>query len=228
MIRYILFDVDDTLLDFKKCSSAAIKSCCERYGVEYSDELFCAFLEFNDELWLEFEKGNLTRDELHAIRWKTLFERRGIDTDAHGFEQMYIALLAASHETVDGALELLKELEGRYELCIASNSTLEQQTGRLRSAGMLGYFSQMFVSQSIGAPKPTAEFFCACMSALGQPPKDSVLLVGDSLSADISGAAAFGIKSCWFNRAHKPLPDGLRPELVISALKELPPLIDTL
>ena len=224
MIKYILFDVDDTLLDFEKCSLSSIKSCCESFGVEYTDELFDTFIRVNDDLWERFEKGLLTREEIHAVRWKMVFEALEIHADFEGFEQMYFRLLSRSHESVQDAAEVLSALSG-YTLCVASNSEKELQSARLRAAGLLDYFKDIFVSQEIGYPKPTAKFFEHCMQRLGEPRKDEVLMVGDSLSADICGAVSFGIKSCWFNKYGKSSVDAMGADYEIRALRELKQLL---
>ena len=64
MIRYVLFDVDDTLLDFGKAEAAAIRKTFERIGIPVTDELIRRYSEINAQQWSRFEKGEITREKL--------------------------------------------------------------------------------------------------------------------------------------------------------------------
>jgi len=64
----------------------------------------------------------------------------------------------------------------------------------------------MIISEEIGHSKPAREFFAAAFARLGNPPKAEVLMVGDSWSADIQGAADYGIDTCWFNPRRQSRP----------------------
>ena len=61
MIRIILLDVDNTLLDFNKSSAASIEARFREIGLTYRPEMFPVFLDINDRLWYEIEQGRLTR-----------------------------------------------------------------------------------------------------------------------------------------------------------------------
>lgn len=199
MLTTILIDVDNTLLDFNKCASQSMAAGLAELGIPYRPEMFPEFLRINDHLWYEIEQGRLTREGLHRIRWPWIFDKLSIDADGVAFEERFCALLYESHEPVDGALEALQYLSGKYRVYVASNAATSQQTHRLDLAGMLPYLKGLFISQEIGAPKPSREFFERCVERLGGPPKEEVLLLGDSLTADMRGGVDFGLKTCWYN-----------------------------
>ncbi|WP_127532827.1 HAD family hydrolase [Paenibacillus kobensis] len=48
-----------------------------------------------------------------------------------------------------------------------------------------------------------------------------MLHVGDSLVSDIQGAQQVGIAAAWMNRKGKALPDGMKPDFVVSDFDEL-------
>lgn len=225
MIRIILLDVDNTLLDFNKCSAASIQEGFREFGLTYRPEMFPVFLDINDRLWYEIEQGRLTREGLHNIRFPWIFDKLGIDADGVAFERRYAQLLHESHIPVDGAPELLEYLSGTYDLYVASNASEEQQAHRLRLAGMLRYFKGMFVSQEIGAPKPSRAFFERCMERLGDPPKEEVLLIGDSLTADMQGGVDFGLRTCWYNHNHLPRDTAPPVDYTVDHLREIMELL---
>lgn len=222
MLTTILIDVDNTLLDFSKCAKSAIRQGFSELGLPWEEGIFTVFSTVNDDLWRQIETGELTRQRLKEIRFARVFSRCGICADGPAFEARFHDLLAQSHEPVAGALELLRHLAGRYTVCVASNASYHQQVHRLELAGMLPYVRQVFVSEQAGALKPSPAFFAWCFAQLGNPPKESVLMIGDSLTADIAGGAAFGIATCWYNHGGQPLPDGVRPDHTVAHLSEIP------
>ncbi len=211
MLKTVLIDIDNTLLDFDRCAEASIRQGLSELGIPCPAGMFPVFRRVNDTLWREIEKGNLTRPGLRAIRWPWIFDRFDIDADGEAFEDRFVQLLWESHESVDGAEDLLRHLSARYALYAASNAPAGEQEHRLRLAGFDRYFQGLFISQEMGgAPKPSREFFDACFQRLGNPPREEVLLIGDSLTADIQGAAAYGLPCCWFDHdgTGAPAPAG--------------------
>lgn len=79
-------------------------------------------------------------------------------------------------------------------------------------------------SQDARAYKPRPEPFELALEALGVMTGD-VLHVGDSLTADVAGAAELGIESAWMNRSGRPLPAGPTPTHIATKLTELLPML---
>lgn len=200
MIKAILLDVDNTLLDFDLGAKEATKEAFADAGLEYSDEVHPVFTRINNGLWEDIENGLLTKEGLYQIRWQLIFDELGIRANGKEFEKLFLRRLRESAIPVDGAPELVRYLHGKYILCIASNASYDQQVKRLKKAGLYGYMRHIFISEKIGAPKPAAEFFEYCLKALSPIKREELMIIGDSLTADIDGAASFGIKSCFFNR----------------------------
>lgn len=207
MIKYVLIDIDNTLLDFNKCSENAIKQACLVHGVKYERRIYDAFSTINENFWKQIERGELSKERLHRIRWKTIFDYLGISCDGQAFELSFRSAVTQSAEPVDGADGLLKYLSRKYTVAVASNAAHSQQVSRLEKAGLKKYIDEFFVSWDIGFDKPHAEFFNACIKGLSNPPAETVIMIGDSLTADIIGAKNCGIKTCWFNKFNDPLPD---------------------
>lgn len=228
MIRYVLFDVDDTLLDFGKAEAAAIRKTFERIGIPVTDELIRRYSEINAQQWSRFEKGEITRERLLTERFDILFSELGINVPSEMAQASYEYLLGIGHYFVDGAGELLEALKDKYELYIVSNGNASVQDRRLKSAGIIPYFKDIFISERVGFNKPSAEFFEACFERIPGFEKDKAVIVGDRLSSDILGGINAGVRTCWFNpRGDAPDPD-IPADYEIKHLGELPALLESI
>ena len=221
MIQTVFLDVDNTLLDFNACAYAAMKNAFAETGMTFFEDVFSTFLEVNDQLWLLIERGELTRDELHLIRWNTIFKKLDISYNGADFELLFLRNLETASGFIPGAVELLTYLKPKYTLCLASNASYKPQMKRLESSGILTYVDKLFISEVLGYSKPEKDFFDACFRELGDADPKHSIIIGDSISADILGGINYGIKTCWFNPEHKPLPEGIKPDYVVHTLFEI-------
>ena len=71
MHHNFLFDLDQTLLDFHASEYKALGLVLTRNGLSFSEEIYQAFKATNKSLWLELEKGTITRTELFTKRFRT-------------------------------------------------------------------------------------------------------------------------------------------------------------
>lgn len=222
MYKAIFLDVDDTLLDFNACAGQAIRRGLELRGEQYRDEMLPVFHSINVGFWHRIETGEITRAQLAAHRFNTVFAALGLShLDGPAFETDFKRFLCDSAVPIPHALETVQALSGRYPLYVATNGPQYQQEHRLAMAGMLPHIDGLFTSETIGAEKPTAAFFSACFAQLpGITPADT-LFVGDSLTADIAGGAACGMATCWFNPENRPCAQTVTPDYIITDLREL-------
>ena len=219
MIKIVLIDIDNTLLDFDKCAKDSIKKACEVYSLPFAEEIFSAFIPVNDSLWREIEKGTLTKKRLHEIRFWRVFEAAGVNADGNAFEKTFREFLETSHEKVDGAEELLSYLSTKYRVYAVSNAAHFEQLTRLERAGLSRYISDCFVSEVLGAEKPSAKFFDACFLRIADAEKENTVVIGDSLSADMIGGKNYGLKTIWFNK--KGAPSSKIPDYTVYSLAEI-------
>ena len=205
MIKAVIFDVDNTLLSFDGYVKECMKNGFPVFGIkEYKEEMFEVFARINDSLWLQIERKEITFEELQRVRWNLIFEQLGIEADGIEFEAYFREYLNVSAIPMEGALELLNHLKGRYRLYIASNGPYDQQINRLKLSGMLPYFSEVFISQKIGYSKPDPLFFNYCLDHINRNEEnkilpEEILMVGDSLSSDIAGGKTVGMKTCFLD-----------------------------
>ncbi len=219
-IKAVFLDIDNTLLDFKACSRLSMKKAFAECGLPYTEDMYATFHRVNDGLWSQIEQGTLTREQLHATRWNLILRELGMNGDGQAVEARFLEHLATDAVPVDGAYDLLEYLYPRYTVCIASNAPYEQQLRRLTTVNMLRFFHKQFISEKLGAAKPSEAFFAACFAELnGIKPQESVM-IGDSLTADIGGGKAFGMHTCWYDPA-KSGKIAQEADYTVSSLQEI-------
>ena len=124
------------------------------------------------------------------------------------------------------AEQLLRELSSKYRLYLASNGAAAVQNPRLDDAGIRKYFQGIFISEEIGADKPSKAFFDACFAAIPNFRVEEAAMVGDSLTSDIRGGHNAGLRTVWFNCHGKEPRADIRPDYVIQNLSDLIPLLE--
>ena len=225
MIKTVLLDLDDTILDFKKAERIAIGRTIRDFGVEPTEEILNRYHEINKWHWEQLEKGTLTRAEVLENRFKVLFSELGVEVDATQVARTYEKNLSQGHWFLPGAEEAVDSLSKKYRLFLASNGTASVQKGRMTSANLYRFFETVFVSQEIGHNKPSKAYFDACFARIPGFDPARALIVGDSLSSDIQGGINAGIKTVWVNPDHKPSGD-IKPDYEIESLSQLEGLLE--
>ena len=228
MIEILFLDLDDTILDFHKAERLAVSKTFRSFGLEPTDEVLDTYHHINRQHWEKLEKGEITRDQVLIGRFQVLFSRMGIPADPQAAAKSYEHNLSQGHFFLPGAKETLDILKGKYRLFLASNGTASVQHGRLTSAGLYPYFEKVFVSQDLGANKPSPAFFAACAKQIPGYEAQKALMVGDSLSSDILGGIQAGMRTCWVNPEGKEHPENIVPDWQIRSFRELPGLLETI
>lgn len=221
MLKAVLMDIDDTLLDFGKCAEQAMRIGFAERGFPFDDSTYATFTRINDVLWQQIERGELTTQQLFEFRWNRIFEALGIKAAGTVFEQRFLDLLYETAIPVDGADEVCRYLKGKYILCAASNAFHDQQLNRLAISGLLPYFDHVFVSESLGYRKPEKAFFDACRAPLPGVAAEECVMIGDSLTADIAGGKNAGMKTIWYNHAHRPVPEHCAADQIVDSLSQI-------
>ncbi len=229
MIRYLLLDLDDTLLDFQRGERIALKLTLDEMGISYTEEMIDRYIVINIDCWRALERGELTRDEVLYGRFERWFAEYGITASVSAVQDRYEKLLEDQHDFIDGARELLDTLaaSGKYRISIVTNGTPAVQWPRLGASGIIGYVDDVFISYDLGYPKPKAEFFDLCFERIEGFVRSEAIIVGDSLTSDVLGGINAGILTCHFNPRNHPYTT-ITPDYKINKLSELPALLDSI
>ncbi|MHA7107937.1 YjjG family noncanonical pyrimidine nucleotidase [Bacillus sp. C-3-6] len=223
--KTLLFDVDDTLLDFQKAEKMALRVLFEEKGIPLTDEIEARYKKINKGLWDAFEKGELSRKEVINTRFSLLFQEYGEEVDGILFENNYRNYLEEGNQLMQGAFEFINQIQGEYELYIVTNGVSKTQDKRLRNAGLHLLFKDVFVSEDTGFQKPMKEYFDYVFERIPNFAPEEGLIIGDSLSADIKGGYVAGIDTCWFNPERKLNDSGIIPTYEVHNFEELEALL---
>ncbi|WP_433595027.1 YjjG family noncanonical pyrimidine nucleotidase [Lysinibacillus xylanilyticus] len=228
MTKYetLLFDVDDTLLDFDLAEDAALDRLFKQENIAVTPTMIARYKEINESMWRAFERGEVSKDELHNTRFSIALKEFGIDVDGEYFEAIFQKYLKEAHHYVDGAYEVIEQLAENYELYVVSNGKTITQNKRLKDANLAHFFNEIFISEQTGYQKPMPAFFDYVFERIDNINKDKTLIIGDSLTSDVKGGLQAGIDTCWFNIRNIENTSDIQPHFEIKKLDDLHLLLD--
>ncbi|MEG2244467.1 MAG: YjjG family noncanonical pyrimidine nucleotidase, partial [Erysipelotrichaceae bacterium] len=221
MYKYLLFDGDDTLFDFKKTEKHAFILSLEAFNIPYSEAVFETYKKINHGLWTAFEKGEIEKNVIHERRFKDLLEALKVDKDGDALSKCYIEKLAQGSYLFEDALDLCKELSKNHQLYLCTNGFSYVQHTRFNASPIKEYFKDIFVSEDSGFQKPQKAYFDYVFERIPNFKLEEALLIGDSLSSDMMGGLNASIKTCWYNPNQLKNDPNIPIDYEINALKAL-------
>jgi len=219
--KMIFLDLDGTLVDFNEAQKISLGKTLEEFGLEYNDEILAVYKTINDQYWEAFEAGKVTKAQLETGRFRDFIDKYNWNAEPEQMHSTYMSILVENKVLYPQAEAVCKELSQRVDIVIATNGNAAGQYKVVNDSVVAPYVKAIAVSEAAGYPKPDRRFFEYAMKLGGLSDKEKILMVGDSLSADIVGALAFDIDACWYNPAKLPGPSGVKPTYIINELKEL-------
>lgn len=224
--QWILFDADGTLFDFQTAQAEALQQTFIDFQIRFQPIYLVYYEEHNDVLWAHLEQGKISGDQLKVERFQRLLNQINCEGDAKGLSDRYLQHLSEADQLLESAKSVVARLRQTHRLALITNGIQTVQLSRLQKSGLSDQFEELFISEAIGVSKPQSGIFEYAFAKMGAPPKESVLIVGDSLSSDIKGGVNYGIDTCWFNPSKKDNSSGLQPTYEISKLIELYSIIE--
>lgn len=224
MYQNLFFDVDDTLLDFEAGELKSLRQAMHQQAITYTPRLEAAYLEINAGLWRQYEAGTLVREQIFTIRMRELFKRLHLPADPLRAEKDYRKALDQQAILVPRASETLAALRD-YHLYVVSNGIEATQIARLTRSGLIDYFDNVFVSDAIGAPKPTVAFFDYVAKKTPHYDPATSLIIGDSLTSDIQGGINAHMDTVWFNPRFVPNRGSQKPTYTLSDFSDLTKIV---
>ena len=202
--KLFLFDLDDTLLDFKASEQLSFVRTLQALGL--SGDMAALFMQYqaiNVALWRAFETGSVSKDFLKVERFRKTIMENGLELDPEAASRLYLESLSDTVVLLDGAVQLCETLAGVGEVGIITNGVEAIQNQRIAKSGLRDAISFVATSEASGYAKPDVRFFEYAAQMARPFVKEEAIIIGDRLDADILGANRYGIESCWFN------PEGL-------------------
>jgi 2-haloacid dehalogenase len=228
MRRYdaVLFDVDDTLIDFDASEEAACRHVFDR-RTDFSATSFAliaaAFRSVHNATWDLYMAGTVGRADVFHVTFEQLAAMGYLD----GMDPAVAALTCQDwfvlHSVPEPeALQVLALLHTRCRTGVVSNYELADiQRKRLAASGLAEFLDVVVISGDSGVEKPDPALCC-----LGLRPSQC-LFVGDSLASDATGARNAGMDFCWYRRHHRAPSAPVTAVRIIESLTELSVLVGT-
>lgn len=220
MIKYILFDLDGTILDFNKGEADAFKRSINKFSdIKIKDDDVKKFSQINDYYFNQYKNGLMDRPTFHYHRFDEIAKYLNIDIDVINCNKEYVDLLKYEAQIYDDVIDTLNYLKDKYELFVASNGMEEIQKSRMNLAQISTFFKKSYISASIGYNKPEKAFFDYIFNDLNDFDTDNYIIIGDRLDSDIMGGINSNIHTVFINREN--IKTNNEAEYEIKSLKEL-------
>lgn len=219
-MRYkaVLFDNDDTLMDFQSGNRNAVNQLMDELGYLHPQR-YDQYEAINKECWAALERGEMTQGQLRQERFIRFFNHYHIPGDPYLAAERFVELLGEQRILLPHAEQVVRELSEHLPVIIVTNGITAIQRNRIDKSPLKEMISGVVISEEAGISKPRPEVFLMALESLRIAPHEA-LMVGDGINSDIRGANNAGIDACWLNPSRAPLPDGVHAEYIINDLRE--------
>jgi putative hydrolase of the HAD superfamily len=201
-ITHIFFDLDHTLWDFDKNSEIAFETIFKNDFPEINSHDFIqVYVPINQAVWKLYQKDAITSEQLRYMRLKQSFDALKVEVSDNQIDEIaneYIRLLPENNHLFEGTIEVLDYLKPNYSLHIITNGFAEVQEKKLNNSGIRKYFETITNSENAGAKKPNPVIYVHAL-ANANAKKETSIMIGDCIDADVNGALDFGIDAIYFN-----------------------------
>lgn len=196
-MRYLLFDADETIWNFKATEEIGLRKIFRKYDIPYDEKNIADYMEGNILCWREYECGELELERLETKRWELFFSKTGRNHPAEEAALFFKDTLANNGILLDGAGEFLENIK-EFPKSLVTNGISTIQRQRIKDTGIGKYFDYIFISSEIGYHKPQRELFERILEVTGKK-RNECIMIGDSIHSDIEGACNAGIESIYLN-----------------------------
>lgn len=192
----LLSDADNTLFDFYAAEKAALADALSFCGLPFCDETAALYSRINESLWKAFEKKEITQEELRVERFRRLLSHfSDVVPTAEEVGNCYTDRLGQYAFLLPGALQFVKTIHKYMPIVLVTNGIATVQRSRLQRSEIAPYIAEAIISGEIGSSKPDPKMIYIAMEKMNFTDKSRVILLGDSLTADIEAARRAGIAS---------------------------------
>ncbi|VEI08394.1 Putative HAD-hydrolase yfnB [Kurthia zopfii] len=227
IVKYhtLIFDLDDTLLDFQQAEIEAFEKTFSNYNIQNSISTYKKDYDaISRVLWDGVQDGIFTIAQVGEYRFKRLFEKHKLDLEAVSFNKDYLFNLGQQSNLIEGAEQIATTLPN-IKFVALSNGFTKTQLSRIANSPLKDLFDEIIISEMTGFEKPQKGIFDYTMNQLSLSETDGVLMIGDSLSSDIAGGLNYGMDTCWFNPHRKTNESFVTPTYEIKSLDEIADLV---
>ena len=231
--KLVLIDLDDTLFDYPKTEETAFRNTFEELGFfveselsndkkeEIYEKIKDRYKDVNLQLWKDLEKGVVDKDRLKVVRFEKIIEEFDLKYNPYEMSELYLKKLGEGIFPFEAAEKLCKYLHSKYKVGIVTNGIKEVQHSRIENSTIAKYIDKIIISDEVGVNKPDKRIFEYVINYFEIMDKSEVIMIGDSLGADIKGGQNAGIDTCWVNLRNNVNDTGIVPKYEVNKLEKL-------
>jgi HAD superfamily hydrolase (TIGR01549 family) len=200
-IKLIIFDLDDTLYDYKKCNNIAFQIIFKKFN-KY-DNINDIFEKARQNIKNIHKNTALEHDK--SLQIKEMFRLLNIkDTNLlkEIIDLYYTTFLENVELSTDWLYFFEKCKNKNIIMVILTNNTLVNQLDIYNKLKLYKYFDNIFTSYEIGYEKPNIKCF-EYINNIYNIDKNNILMIGDSYDSDGIGAINYQIKYKLYNSLTK-------------------------
>lgn len=214
--KTILFDIDQTLLDFKKTQEVSLKKTFEKYNIPST--FIKPYHELSHLYWRYAEENIIKIDFIKHHRFDNILDMANIDANKIEVSHYFNSCIATNLFLMDDMFLVLDDLINKgYDLYLASNGYKDIQEQRIKSLN-IKIFKNLYTSEGVGWSKPHVNFFDHIFKK-EKLDKATTIMIGDNYTSDIKGAIDYGIDSIWINLKAQEVEK--KPTYQVDSLKEI-------
>ena len=230
--RVILFDLDDTIVDFSWNQADAWRLTCINVHEETAIDparLHASIAEVASRFWADHDRAEEGRRDLiraSATIIAQAFEALGATVRPELPREMSTQYRARRYEGMrlfEGAIEVLEALraDGR-RLALVTNGTSEEQRGKINRFELEAHFDHIQIEGEFGLGKPHDAAYRHALETMGADPA-STWFVGDNLEWDVAAPQRHGIFGIWVDGRRRGVPpdSGHTPDRIVHHIREL-------
>ena len=220
--KYLFWDIDDTLVDFKSSEKVAVKMCFQQFGVVLTDEEVALYSQINQNYWELLVQGGIEKSIMLIRRFEDFVQQLSLDgIDCQAMNLLYQVKLGEYAVMMEDGYDVCAQLSHSKKQYAVTNGTAIAQNKKLQITGLGALFDDIFISDVVGYEKPDVRFFQHAFSKIPDFNPAEAIIIGDSLSSDMTGANNADIDCCWFNPKGKVNEDSsIRIDYEIKGLRE--------
>jgi YjjG family noncanonical pyrimidine nucleotidase len=195
--KALFFDWDHTLWDHDRNAKEVIFDLLTEFNIPLAvnksmEDLWSIFHQLNDQIWNEYQLGQISQQTLRETRFIRFFQSVNFDGSAKEFSEQFLYRTPRKTHVFNGVHELIPELAQRYPLYILTNGFDDIQHVKVAGTGLSPYFQSIITSEMAGAKKPDSRFFTYALD-MASCEAHEVVMIGDHPIFDIQGAENVGI-----------------------------------